>query len=72
MPRRRALAEAQLEMLLALPADEATLIRYWTLGDEDLVLVGTRRRAHNRLGFALQLCALRYPGRPASARRDDP
>jgi hypothetical protein len=63
MPRRRALTEAQLENLLALPTTEAELVRYWTLGDEDLAIIGRRRRAHNRLGFALQLCALRYPGR---------
>src|SRR5215210_5222360 len=63
MPRRRALTEAQLENLLALPTTEAELVRYWILGDEDLAIIGRRRRAHNRLGFALQLCALRYPGR---------
>ena len=28
----------------------------------DLALVGARRRASNRLGFAVQLCALRHPG----------
>ena len=63
MPRRRTLTEAQLETLLAIPAAEADLIRHWTLGREDLDAVGRRRRDHNRLGFALQLCALRYPGR---------
>jgi len=63
MPRRRVLTEAQLENLLALPTTETDLVRYWTLGDEDLAIIGRRRRAHNRLGFALQLCALRYPGR---------
>src|SRR3954454_4626226 len=63
MPRRRVLTEAQLENLLALPTTETELVRYWTLGDEDLAIIGRRRRAHNRLGFALQLCALRYPGR---------
>src|SRR3954471_13845258 len=63
MPRRRVLTEAQLENLLALPTTEAELVRYWTLDDEDLAIIGRRRRAHNRLGFALQLCALRYPGR---------
>jgi len=63
MPRRRALTKAQLESLLALPATEADLVRHWTLGDDDLALVDRRRRIHNQLGFALQLCALRYPGR---------
>jgi len=63
MPRRRALTKAQLESLLALPVTEADLVRHWTLGDDDLALVDRRRRIHNQLGFALQLCALRYPGR---------
>src|SRR5687767_7900691 len=64
MPRRRALTGAQLAGLLALPATEAELARHWVLGDADLVVVGRRRRDHNRLGFALQFCTLRYPGRP--------
>jgi TnpA family transposase len=63
MPRRRALTGAQLAGLLALPATEAELARHWVLGDADLAAVGRRRRDRNRLGFALQLCALRYPGR---------
>ncbi len=63
MPRRRALTEAQLQTLFALPTTEADLIRHWMLDGGDLAAVGRRRRDHNRLGFALQLCALRYPGR---------
>ncbi len=63
MPRRRALTGAQLAGLLALPAAEADLIRHWTLDRTDLTAVDRRRGDHNRLGFALQLCALRYPGR---------
>ena len=63
MPRRRALTEAQLQTLFALPTTDADLIRHWTLDSSDLATVGRRRRDHNRLGFALQLCALRYPGR---------
>ena len=63
MPRRRALTGAQLAGLLALPTTEAELARHWALGDADLAAVGQRRRDHNRLGFALQLCVLRYPGR---------
>lgn len=63
MPRRRALTEAQLETLLALPTNEAALIQHWTLSTADLTTIERRRRSHNRLGFAVQLCALRYPGR---------
>ena len=63
MPRRRALTEAQLEAMLALPADESHLIRHWTLDGADHIAVGRRRGGHNQLGFALQLCTFRYPGR---------
>jgi TnpA family transposase len=63
MPRRRALTEAQLENLLALPVVEADLIRHWTLADADLAVIERRRGGHNQLGYALQLCAFRYPGR---------
>ncbi len=63
MPRRRALTEAQLETMLALPTDEAQLIRHWTLARTDLAAIDRRRGAHNQLGYALQLCAFRYPGR---------
>ena len=63
MPRRRALTAAQLAGLLALPAAELDLIRHWMLNEADLAAVNRRRGDHNRLGFALQLCTLRYPGR---------
>ncbi|MTH94701.1 DUF4158 domain-containing protein [Roseibium sp. RKSG952] len=63
MPRRILLTDAEREKLLALPDDDTTLVRYWTLDDADHTLLETRRRADTRLGLALQLCALRYPGR---------
>ena len=63
MPRRRALTDAQTEALLALPTAEPDLIRYYTLSPADLAVIARRRRPHNRLGFAVQLCALRFPGR---------
>jgi hypothetical protein len=63
MPRRNILAERQRSSLLDLPKDEMSLLRHYTLSDEDLEHINERRRPENRLGFALQLCALRYPGR---------
>ena len=33
------------------------------LSDDDIEHIRVRRGEHNRLGFALQLCAFRYPGR---------
>ncbi|MGF7176663.1 Tn3 family transposase [Azospirillum doebereinerae] len=63
MPRRRVLTDAQTTALFALPTSEPDLIRHYTLGPDDMAVIARRRRPHNRLGFALQLCALRYPGR---------
>jgi len=63
MPRRHILTERQRKTLLDIPTDEASLLRHYTLADDDLEYIQTRRRAHNRFGFALQLCALRFPGR---------
>ncbi len=63
MPRRGIWTERQRAALFDLPADEAALFRHYTLSDDDIEHIRVRRRGHNRLGFALQLCAFRYPGR---------
>ena len=61
MPRRSILSTAERESLLAFPDTEDQLIRHYTLGESDLSLVRQRRGDHNRLGFAVQLCCLRFP-----------
>ena len=48
------------------------LIRHYTLAQSDLALIRRCRHAHNRLGFALMLCYLRYPGRPLSSAERPP
>ncbi len=63
MARRRVLTERQRLQLFDLRTDPSSLVRYYTLGDDDLAHIRTRRREENRIGFALQLCALRFPGR---------
>ena len=63
MAHRTILTERQRAALLGLPTDEPTLMQFYTLSDEDLEHIAKRRRPENKLGFALQLCALRYPGR---------
>jgi TnpA family transposase len=63
MPRRVTLTDRQRDALLRLPVEQGELLRHYTLSDEDLGHIRQRRRAHNRFGFALQLCVLRYPGR---------
>jgi hypothetical protein len=43
---------------------ERDIARYYTLTDKDLQIIRRHRRDHNRLGFSVQLCHLRYPGWP--------
>ncbi len=68
MPRRHILTERQRAALFDLPTLEAELLRHYTLADDDIEHIRTRRNAHNRLGFALQLCAFRHPGRLLTSR----
>ena len=62
MPRRRLLTEAERDTLLAIPTEEAELIRLTSFSDQDIALINQHRGEANRLGFAIQLCYLRYPG----------
>jgi len=39
------------------------MVRHYTLIPEDLDLINRRRGDPNRLGFALMLCYMRFPGR---------
>ena len=46
-----------------LPADARQITEYYTFSPADLDLIAKRRGEPNRLGFAIQLGFLRYPGR---------
>ncbi len=63
MAHRRVLSSGQRRALLDLPVDEVSAKRWYVLDETDLALIRRRRKPENRLGYALQLCALRFPGR---------
>ena len=62
MPRREIHSPAQREALLLIPVDRAGLIEHYVLSEQDLSLIRQRRGDHNRLGIAVQLALLRFPG----------
>ena len=62
MPRRSILTAVEKESLISIPQSEEDLIRYYTFSEADFSIIRQRRGAANRLGFAVQLCYLRYPG----------
>nr|WP_288414977.1 DUF4158 domain-containing protein [uncultured Novosphingobium sp.] len=57
------LSPAQRAALFDPPSDPAEIERLYTLGPDDLVEVFRRRRAANRIGYAVQLGYLHHPGR---------
>ena len=63
MPGRAPMIAAQREALLALPDAEELLVRHHSLDEHELAAVNTARTPETRLGYALQLCCLHYPGR---------
>lgn len=74
MPTRELLSPAQRAQMLRLPDElnDQLLARYYTLSEEDLTLIKQRRRSQNKLGFAVQLAYLRFPGRTWPPSEDVP
>ena len=62
MASRRLVPASAREALLGIPSDTASLERNYLLPDEDLDLIGTRRRPENRLGLASHIALLRHRG----------
>jgi len=69
VPTRAVLAPAQRAQFTDIPAaiGERELARYYTLSPDDLAAIERHRRPHNKRGFGVQLCYLRFPGRPLRA-----
>jgi len=65
--RRRQLTDAQIAALFDPLTDQRELVRHYTLSDVDIAMIQRCRGNHNRLGYGLMLCYLRYPGRPLRA-----
>lgn len=72
MPRRNLLTSTESNRLLAFPTTDDELIRYYTFSEPDLSMIRQRRGNHNRLGFAVQLCYLHYPGFALTADSEPP
>jgi TnpA family transposase len=62
MPRRSLLSFSERASLLAFPEMQDEFIQHYTFSEPDIAAIQQRRGGHNRLGFAIQLCYLRYPG----------
>ena len=62
MPRKSVLTPSQKVSLLSFPTSKIEFERYYTLSENDLFIIHQKREIHNRLGFALMLCCIRYPG----------
>lgn len=63
MAHRQILTDKQRHKLLNIPTTEQDLLKHYVLSNEDLHHINKKRKESNRFGFALQLCAFRYPGR---------
>jgi TnpA family transposase len=63
MARRRLLSNEQLGPFWVWASDERDIVQHYTLSPADLDLVDKKRAGANRLGFALLMCVMRFPGR---------
>ncbi|MDI4643183.1 Tn3 family transposase [Rhodoblastus acidophilus] len=54
------------------PTEPMAIVRHYTYSVADLALIRRRRRDANRLGFAVHLAYLRFPGRALGAEESPP
>ncbi|WP_420820972.1 Tn3 family transposase [Shimazuella alba] len=52
--------------------DQRELARYYTITPEEKSVIHQQRGASNRLGYAIQICYLRFPGRPLASNESIP
>lgn len=62
MTRRSILSANEKLSLIALPDNQTDFIRHYSLSDTDISLIKQKRGNANKLGFAIQLSYMRYPG----------
>ena len=62
MPRKSVLSDKEKLELLRFPTELLELNKYYLLTETEISIIGQKRGSHNRLGFAILLCGMRYPG----------
>ena len=62
MARRGLLNDADRNRLFGVPDDDASLIRFYSVSDDDRDFILSKRGTRNQLGMAVQLSLLRNPG----------
>jgi TnpA family transposase len=72
MPPRHILSPQSRVALFDPPTDPAAIVRHYTFSSEDMALIRQRRRLANRLGFAVNLAYLRFPGRALGVEETPP
>ncbi|SHN08116.1 Transposase and inactivated derivatives, TnpA family [Chryseobacterium carnipullorum] len=64
MALRKILSEKEKENLIESPSLKEDIIRWYTLTESDIIIIEQNcRGTANKLGFAIQLCYLRFPGK---------
>lgn len=64
MALRKILSEKEKENLIGSPVLKEDIIRWYTLTESDIIIIEQNcRGTANKLGFAIQLCYLRFPGK---------
>ena len=69
---RELFSKEQRKLFMKYPEDEWTIGSYYTFSKYDLEIIMKHRKEENKLGFAIQLAALRYPGWSYSSNKTIP